>query len=1433
MEESYLDWSSDDESAELQCVRNRLSEAAPPPPQDDPPSDSDDDESEEDSQSIPQNNHAKQPPNSVKTPPTSSHSTDSLFDNDEVLATLDRRIQEHMDREPLDSPSLHTSHATARRVGSTLPTSTTATSTAERMLSTNDPSKNKNNTPTKARFPPNKDTRGTATRANAQRGSFAQDDSSLSSVSPSRPRGRRRFVRHGNADDDSSSSSGSSSDSDSESSNSSSDNPDQDENQPVTKSVRVNLNKPITQPSSSSSSMMLSKKDQPSKQQQPSPTVSSSSSGEDLFACFSTQEMADIDCRVQLKREAAAAAATATTVDSSTNTPTTTLDPEPKQPASETPKSEETLFVANRDNTPVPLSSMAGGATQEPTVQHPTPHAPSPLERTQDAPNDPYDDVWALSHTPSKTPTATTAAVTHNEEEQVYSTGVETFELSPLPHQGHEWVTPQDDLSHAKVSPPTIVQDADFDLAFGFTSSNDATPAVQTEESSPQVQTESTPMFQTNGAGSSPMNYGDNNYCHDNDSDDFDGREGIEPDDRAPEIHPSFYAPPPYQTKQPPIVHSFSQANRPIASRKLLPVAQVFKTPVLRKIFKFDIFNQLQSEIANMLAYSDDNVVVSAPTGAGKTAVFEMAMARFWGVDMEQNFHYPPDQNQHTTFSRARKIVYISPSKALCEERYVDWSKRLSTMGLEVVVVTGDGDPSAAFRDVASAHLILTTPEKWDSLTRRWTESFFLFGSVKLFLVDECHLIAEDSRGCCLESLLCRMKAIQRGAQSIQLTQADIQVSSYTNTTPEAFNYPMRTVAVSATLPNIGEIASFLDANEAHTFDDSYRPVPLKTHVIGQGYVGEAGSNQFRFWAALDRNVPDIIHRFSKKKPALVFCHSKNDTEKLADLLAMEHGIGSRNTTNQNMATRTKISKLQRVLFHGIAYHHAGLEVDDRHLVEKLFMDGKIRVLCATSTLAMGVNLPAHLVVIKGTKCWRGGGAGYQDLDQASLLQMIGRAGRPGFDTSGTAVIMTDNKSKRIFERLASSGLRPAISKLRTKMDEVINTEISQKVITSTDSAMDWIRGTLFAIQLQSNPSLFGLGGQPSHVVEETLLSVCADSIRRLQAVGAIADSDANQILALPASHMMSQHLVDYQAMKLFVDLPHDAKQCHVLQTLADMEGLHRPVRRAEKRFLKEAHKSLKYKLDGPPSKVTIQKPSEKAFVLLQVTIGKISVEDYALRQEMNSMADYSSRMLAALEEYSVRATKHGNVVLESLKLRRSLATFTWNAQEDVLNQIAGIGPSTALSLKFSGISKFSDVLEATDEQLEKAAKRLPPFGSNLRTAISKILADTLQLSGHIEFSRGVPSHVICELRKRPDSQSLAAANSTHATPQVTYTLVAYTDQPGGCIIYQRSVSSPGSFRARVPSKFASISIHLVASLVGLDGESLCHHCSRYPVLYD
>jgi hypothetical protein len=263
------------------------------------------------------------------------------------------------------------------------------------------------------------------------------------------------------------------------------------------------------------------------------------------------------------------------------------------------------------------------------------------------------------------------------------------------------------------------------------------------------------------------------------------GSDGIDRDERYTEVDPSRYLAPPYRDRPPPLVHNFTANSHPPTHRRRLPVLEVFAQPQVASLFlaKFENFNPMQSELSNSLAHSDDHMVVAAPTGAGKTAVFEMAMARFFNVDLQGlGGNDRPSARGHyasQSLSPHRKIVYIAPSKALCEERFADWSKRMlkTKLGVDVATVTGDGDPGEAFRDIASAQLILTTPEKWDSITRRWTENFFLLATVKLVLVDEVHLLADASRGPCLEAILCRLKSIQRAAQNHVVSRHDIAAS--------------------------------------------------------------------------------------------------------------------------------------------------------------------------------------------------------------------------------------------------------------------------------------------------------------------------------------------------------------------------------------------------------------------------------------------------------------------------------------------------------------------------------------------------------------------------------------------------------------------------------------------------------------------------------
>ena len=172
------------------------------------------------------------------------------------------------------------------------------------------------------------------------------------------------------------------------------------------------------------------------------------------------------------------------------------------------------------------------------------------------------------------------------------------------------------------------------------------------------------------------------------------------------------------------------------------------------------------------------------------------------------------------------------------------------------------------------------------------------------------------------------------------------------------------TVAVSATLPNLGHIASFVESGEAYMFDQSYRPVPLNVYVQACGHIG---NNRYLFDKSLKQHVPGILRRFSSGRPSIVFCHSKKETEELADELTKSYAnpSGLNESALLNYSSKTDNVSLHQCIRKGIAFHHAGLDPSDRRLVEEAFGSGFISCLAATSTLSMGVNLPSHLV---GTK---------------------------------------------------------------------------------------------------------------------------------------------------------------------------------------------------------------------------------------------------------------------------------------------------------------------------------------------------------------------------------------------------------------------------------------------------------------------------------
>lgn len=137
-------------------------------------------------------------------------------------------------------------------------------------------------------------------------------------------------------------------------------------------------------------------------------------------------------------------------------------------------------------------------------------------------------------------------------------------------------------------------------------------------------------------------------------------------------------------------------------------------------------------------------------------------------------------------------------------------------------------------------------------------------------------------------------------------------------------------------------------------------------------------------------------------------------------------------------STQKKLNFLYR---DGFSVHHAGLPRPDRNTVEKLFSEGLVKVLVCTATLAWGVNLPAHTVVIKGTEFYDASKGEFVDIGILDVLQIFGRAGRPQFDTSGHGIIITAQDKLHKYLMLLTQQ-HPIESQFIKSLDDNLNAEI-------------------------------------------------------------------------------------------------------------------------------------------------------------------------------------------------------------------------------------------------------------------------------------------------------------------------------------------------------------------------------------------------------
>ncbi|WP_435099164.1 ATP-dependent DNA helicase [Halarchaeum sp. P4] len=432
-----------------------------------------------------------------------------------------------------------------------------------------------------------------------------------------------------------------------------------------------------------------------------------------------------------------------------------------------------------------------------------------------------------------------------------------------------------------------------------------------------------------------------------------------------------------------------------------------------------------QAEAVEKGVTDGESLVASVPTASGKTLIAELAML--------------------SAVERGGKALYIVPLRALAGEKAREF-EQFEQYGLSVGVSTGNYQSNG--ERLANNDVIVATSEKVDSLVRngaRWVDD------LACVVADEVHLVDDSHRGPTLEVTLAKLRA----------RVPDLQ-----------------TVALSATVGNADELAAWLDAE---LVDSDWRPIDLRTGVhYGQAlHLDDGTTRELPVERGEAQTAAIVRDTLQDDGSTLVFVNSRRNAEgaakRLANVVAKELTDGQRaelaevaeeiRADSDTETADTLASAVER----GAAFHHAGLSRTQRELVEEAFRDRLVRTVCATPTLAAGVNTPARRVVVRDWQRYDGDAGGMKPLDVLEVHQMFGRAGRPGLDPYGEAVLVTDNHDglEELFERYIYADPEPVRSKLAAEpaLRTHVLATVATRFATTREELLEFLDGTLYAEQ--------------------------------------------------------------------------------------------------------------------------------------------------------------------------------------------------------------------------------------------------------------------------------------------------------------------------------------------------------------------------------
>ena len=710
--------------------------------------------------------------------------------------------------------------------------------------------------------------------------------------------------------------------------------------------------------------------------------------------------------------------------------------------------------------------------------------------------------------------------------------------------------------------------------------------------------------------------------------------------------------------------------------------------------------NRVQSQVYNTAMLSPENMLLCAPTGAGKTNVAMLTILH------EVGLHRRSDGSIDTS---AFKIIYVAPMKALVAEMVGNLGNRLKPYGINVRELTGDVSLSRS--QIDDTQVIVTTPEKWDIITRKSGDRTYT-QLVRLLIIDEIHLL-HDGRGPVLESI------VARTVRQVETTQEMV-----------------RLVGLSATLPNFEDVAAFLRINPSKglfVFDNSFRPCPLQ-----QQFIGVTVKKPLQRFQVMNEICYEKVLENAGKSQTIIFVHSRKETAKTAKAMrdtALESDQLAKFLKEDSASREILISEaeqcrsadLRDLLPYGFAIHHAGMTRADRTLVEELFADGHVQVLVSTATLAWGVNLPAHTVIIKGTQMYNPEKGGWDELSFQDVMQMMGRAGRPQFDTFGEGIIITQHSELQYYLSLLNQQL-PIESQFVKNLADALNAEVVLGTVQDSRDAVNWLGYTYLYVRMLRNPNLYGVGVdalEDDPTLEMRRADLIHTAATQLDKAGLCRyDRRSGHMQATDLGRIASHYYISHGTVKAFNE--------HLKPTMGDIELCRLFALAEEFKYVsvREEEKLELAKLAERvpiPVKESIEEPTAKINILLQAYISGMKLEGFALMADMVYVTQSAGRILRCIFEIVL---KRGWAQLadKALALCKMAARRTWGSQTP-LRQFKGIPHDILIKVERKDLA-WERYYDLSSQEIGELI-RFPKMGKAIHKFVHQF--PRLELSAHVQ----------------------------------------------------------------------------------------------------